>query len=122
MNTTKRGESGECSWCGGTTDHESDCHAVTTNTTKKVGHTPGPWNVNPYRKSQVIFALPDRDDTWGKAELEGMNIEANAALIAAVPELLDACKSALSLLGPTNQKAIVRRLENVITKAEGRTA
>ena len=67
-------------------------------------HTPGPWQSIP-------------------AKTEGLNQEANALLIAAAPDLLEACKAALLALedsplhidGPTS-----RIVEAAIAKAEGK--
>ena len=54
-------------------------------------HTPGPWKVE--RRSVLIPIAPYE---W--AEAYG-GTEANARLIAAAPELLEACKVALGIIG-----------------------
>lgn len=92
-------------------------------------HTPGPWT---YRKN------PMRDDGWfayeanGKTLLFGQVSDADARLIAAAPELLEACKFAvvapifkcrctieddsLIVCAECQVKSV---LENAIAKAEG---
>lgn len=64
------------------------------------GHTPGPWhrNIPPASKYNTIFAGRNTHvcslDRAGKSESE---IEANAYLIAAAPDLLAALRLALAL-------------------------
>lgn len=68
-------------------------------------HTPGPWEVDPSNLFSVTLPS-DREGTcvalcsWighyeGRLRSEG---QANAKLIAASPDLLDACKEALAFL------------------------
>lgn len=83
----------------------------------KTKHTAGPWKVNKYKKSQVIFATPDDDNNWGKAEIDGMNLEANAALIAAAPEMYEAIKEALER--GNFAMDIHNKLSKALVKAEG---
>ena len=86
-------------------------------------HTPGPWmatghETDPrwqvfYRHSsgglvRVAICDDDRDDG------------ANARLIAAAPDLLDACKAALNWLSRCGQEGLVREeIEKTVKKAEG---
>ena len=88
-------------------------------------HTPGPWRYqgeDPYggwnvdadslESGDYIAWLPDHD-----REGEG---QANAHLTAAAPELLEACKVALSWIHPTDAGSIrARCLREAIAKAEG---
>ena len=66
-------------------------------------HTSGPWgrNIKPARKYSTIYAGRNTHvahlETNGLADAE---IEANANLIAAAPELLEACEAALA---PSNR-------------------
>jgi hypothetical protein len=95
-------------------------------------HTPGPWTV----KNADHIGDPEEDFSalppyWfidagkGYAE-EGFHIaafmkESNARLIAAAPELLEACKSAAGLLAEFPEaKTMVKALNAAIAKAEGK--
>ena len=74
--------------------------------TAETKHTPGPWAVRPHwsddSKLEVFPTRPDQDCTVGAwAEIaevseggDGETAEANARLIAAAPDLLEACKRA----------------------------
>jgi hypothetical protein len=45
--------------------------------------------------------------------------QANAALIAAAPELLEACRKALSCMAPEDNDVTAKALRAAIAKAEG---
>ena len=99
-------------------------------------HTEGPWKVTVSEGRQVEIAANDG------LKIAGMyytghpeNIRADASLIAAAPELLEACKMALPLLQVYRERVIkgeikgnllqgdyepVRVLEAAIAAAEGR--
>jgi len=99
-------------------------------------HTPGPWKYTYNKKfdRHVIrhSELVDRGDSNEIAgiynSLDFKADEANANLIAAAPDLLEACKSALfdiSLvinckLEPSTMRAVLPKLRNAIKKAEGK--
>lgn len=87
---------------------------------KQTKHTPGPWVIN--------------GGEWVDAENNSVcrivsNIPANAALISAAPEMLEALESALErigillkradLLDERNAIATVLKIENAIAKARG---
>ena len=87
-------------------------------------HTPGPWtmgNIRPGDK-EIIIEEPsvsvDYDDVDHKEQ------EANAQLIAAAPELLEACKEASIVLKDeqivpiTSIKKTYNKLQQAITKAQ----
>lgn len=94
-------------------------------------HTPGPWEII---EDAVIEIIPvDTGDVIAYVEQAGYNrdeVQANAYLIAAAPELLKMMKETLvemeelsneetkwiSFIGRTNSK----KLRSVIAKAEGR--
>ena len=63
-------------------------------------HTPGPWGYEHFGSMDIYITSDDGDI----AQLEpGMpDMKANAALIAAAPELLEACERAALLLGSVN--------------------
>ena len=77
------------------------------NTTK---HTPGPWVIlkgydgtvevsasRPYRINNISAGTPLICDVYQHPEFDGFSSQANANLIASAPELLEACKSLLTL-------------------------
>lgn len=87
-------------------------------------HTPGPWNINYLRNGANILA------TDGHGAIAKVNVrysktnnliefEANACLIAAAPELLEALKEALN---EKNMSQMPYRIKayKAIAKAEGR--
>lgn len=62
------------------------------NQSERVGHTPGPWHYSPDGTARFTIC----GDGWRLAKLDdnsGENVEANARLIAAAPELLDTLKT-----------------------------
>jgi hypothetical protein len=70
-----------------------------------VGHTPGPWIVNPFRAqvdcqtlSEKGGLLPVARMLWPTDERSEAETEANAQLIAAAPDLLDALSRAIKWL------------------------
>jgi hypothetical protein len=58
--------------------------------TTKSTHTPGPW------KPECLFKDLDRWEMWGDGKVISSHIfgKSNARLIAAAPDLLEACKKA----------------------------
>jgi hypothetical protein len=104
-----------------------------------MSHTPGPWETQ-YRgngESEVLANGADRDDVacicyvaggLGMSIEEIIESEANAKLIAAAPELLDALKQAVRALneiarftvGYSDSYAIAMQCDHAIAKAEGR--
>lgn len=99
---------------------------------KNTKHTPGPWEVDELNNTTV----------WGKKQRFNMLVakcgdaqiilqeeaEANARLIAAAPELLEACKKVKSDLfqyegGRLSQQDLLNNIESLgkaIAKAEGK--
>ncbi len=96
--------------------------------TTKTKHTPGPWihlkkgyeyEILCNKRNDVLADVYDHFKNKNESELE-----ANARLIAAAPELLEACKRALQQLDeslPTDEgnKMAVKRCKDAISKAEG---
>jgi hypothetical protein len=96
-------------------------------------HTPGPWKVPAWAEWQIQTVNGRAGDTaiartysapWdGRGEAETL---ANAHLIAAAPELLDACKYLCAEIhnGCTNKDEVfmqgVAKVETIVAKAEGR--
>jgi len=101
--------------------------------TKETKHTPGPWTFDCSPSSTIVWS-----DECGRSreickvtprgEVTGSEGEANARLIAAAPELLEACKALKSCLGSIHfpngdPECVATSLElaqQAITKAEGR--
>ena len=90
-------------------------------------HTPGPWKVEPLNADRVVIRKPD----GGVAANCPAHFPADAALIAAAPELLEALYAALPLVEdaavflkddfkPGYLAGIVRAMKSAIAKAEGR--
>ena len=98
---------------------------------KHEGHTPRPWLANegwpsdvwhvdmPGRKWSVAVARHDEDDDMTVEE-----VQANARLIAAAPDLLEACEELLIYLGDwddaENETCVAAR--RAIAKARGQEA
>ncbi len=94
-------------------------------------HRPGPWHVSKYLGEpsgtlQVVHAsgdvqVADCRETWGY-RLSVEEAQANARLIAAAPDLLEACKAALAVREKNGmgEVGVSAQLRAVIAKAEGR--
>ena len=105
------------------------------NTTKAVGHTPGPWRVQLHDKGYHLTGdhtvIGEIVTTWGLRPGEG---EANARLIAAAPAMLAELREDLRVLDealdhgylPADTERALRNraadLSAAIAKAEGRAA
>lgn len=97
-------------------------------------HTPGPWSeywVRPNLEQGHTFdptcSILGYDPVFGRVRLADIpdpideTAQANARLIAAAPDLLDACGFALSrLLGSIQEEETRRVLQAVISKATGK--
>jgi hypothetical protein len=84
---------------------------------EKSKHTPGPWEIQPYRSWDKDIFIADRRirvDNDDVAEGEG---EANACLISAAPEMLEALKLLLS--SAHDYQTGVKEAEEAINKATG---
>ena len=87
-------------------------------------HTPGPWKVfftyNVQAKAERSVAncntLSSNGPDWEQIKDEN---QANAYLIAAAPELLEACEAALPFI---DQPVIVAKIKAAIAKARGEVA
>ena len=89
------------------------------------GHTPGPWVVNGFGSAYWVIARTQRGGVAiSSASLAGDEI-ADARLISAAPELLEALANALKSLdtdGAASATASLRTLGRAaIAKAEGRS-
>lgn len=90
-------------------------------------HTPGPWRVK-IDESGFVDIYRDHCDTAGSlnnyAVAESVQSDSDARLIAASPDLLTACESALALLSnpnaePGDADAVTAILKTAIAKAKG---
>ena len=84
-------------------------------------HTPGPWEV--WEPHGEVYVIPcDMDDNvarlLGSPNWDWKELKANANLIAAAPELLEAAKLVLDELEYDSYEA-VWRLAEAVAKAEG---
>lgn len=97
-------------------------------------HTPGPWDCKKYADGTVFVGMPRSPDTDHDHPLANQIAEicgditlpitrANAKLITAAPDLLEACECALDALdylaGSDEALSQKEMLKNVITKAKG---
>ena len=83
-------------------------------------HTPGPWHYEDGTKtirSETTNYWIATMDSWDVAVDHG----ANAALIAAAPDLLAACNAALAYLDAEDSAGLVAEIAAAVAKAEGRT-
>jgi hypothetical protein len=104
--------------------------------TERAGPTPGPWfHARDTFGVMRIWDVKNQDDvatTLGDGSISADQREANAHLIAAAPELLEACKNALStlrayqmVLHAAGNKPfsipdfVLSNLKDAISKAEG---
>lgn len=95
----------------------------------KTMHTPGPWRYGNSSKNLDQFFVGNNDYTKSIALIDSFHVEheANAKLIAAAPELLEACKLAIdelkesaTALDGQSHETMIKILEAAIAKAEGR--
>lgn len=87
-----------------------------------MSHTPGPWKtVLPYyedaRKQGCLCVQIGKDDLYTTSEIKA----ADAHLISAAPDLLEACVLAYETMPDTNptERLCIRKLKEVISKARG---
>lgn len=92
-----------------------------------MGHTPGPWQVSSGSNEPRQRKVGTGECGWlGLAFIFGdteEEAEANAQIMAASPDLLDACEWALRLFGTENEQGnadFKRILEAAINKATGK--
>ena len=92
-----------------------------TDTTKMATHTSAPWSIGKIREGSVEIQTPSGaicELMTGTEELElPPDVEADARLIAAAPDLLAACKATLPPLEQRQPWHVM--LEAAIAKAEG---
>ena len=91
-------------------------------THKKVGHTPGPWHTENYAGEHRIIGPPNGYAyVVARIQKAGSSVKANAALISAAPELLEACKMIIAIndcgCHITNNE--IKKIKQAISKAQG---
>ena len=81
-------------------------------------HTPGPWELNPAGEPVIRWG----DDGGQYAVLEPDEMydgwKTDARLIAAAPDLLEACRLAITALSQHDELVAFRAAEKAIAKAE----
>lgn len=120
-------------------DHYGQCSGVTAGSLSKASsHTPGPWYLEEFQHGPTQI----KDQTQNRVladvrQWNGGQGKANARLIAAAPELLEALKAAIGFVGKvaadcdnninpataylgTTAARWLGEMEDVIAKAEGR--
>ena len=95
---------------------------------KRAKHTPGPWAVERFPFSIGVYTeMPENQCLailQNEERLVTPELEANARLIAAAPDLLEACKSAIRMWDEDPRMpngGIADSLRAAITKAEGQS-
>jgi hypothetical protein len=88
---------------------------------KTLNHTPGPWILERDRaKSLSIYGdTTFIGEVYHEVDEPSPEENANARLIAAAPDLLDACRMALSCMAPDDNDITARALRAAIAKATG---
>lgn len=89
------------------------------------GHTPGPWAVYPRRAADGSVVVTDAGNgqvaTLRSTSKTVKMIEADARLIAAAPDLLEACEEIASAydaaVGVTLPKSVLARMRKAIQRA-----
>jgi hypothetical protein len=90
--------------------------------TMKVAHTPGPWTTSRDAVPEGIVQITVYAEQDGERVATVFQSEANAPLIAAAPDLLDACRDAEQYLGATESgppSTLLRTVRAAIAKAQG---
>ena len=97
--------------------------------TREVGYTRGPWHISSGGRYVRYRLLGPQDTAYEIADLgvfrgTKLQYEANARLITAAPELLQALEDIITAIGPYHQDEVqlgIKRIaEAAIAKAEGR--
>jgi len=97
---------------------------------EKAKHTPGPWVIYAGNEGKPVIHSPEYEKNAGGGIIgiavlqtvgEESQRQANAALIAAAPELMNACQMAVNEM-PGNEQGqkIASMLRAAIAKAEGK--
>lgn len=110
---------------------DTDAPLAPQEQTNKAAHTPGPWRINPEYKEIVLagtdtqIAVAGARPGFNPLVVMGEQL-ANAALIAAAPDLLAACQRARDAINfhkdmsAADRKQAFDQLESAIARAEGR--
>lgn len=89
-----------------------------------MGHTPGPWKVEIDSDGSVLIMCSDGAHRYYIGDMEDTCTEchANARLIAAAPDLLEACRAFIEadMQWTDVANAVLEQMEAAIAKAEGR--
>ena len=109
------------------------CSSCTSKGREMSKHTPGPWSLDigitgkievvatkPMRFNSISAGTPVICDVWRHPEIEDFPGHANARLIAAAPDLLEALKLARSIIGHPDD-AHTQMIDAAIAKATGET-
>lgn len=88
-------------------------------------HTPGPWIQRKWRiHSKTTVTVNDNSFITGVRVIADCDTEANACLIAAAPDLLEACRHLLHAFQKSNlateMPLLLKMAADVIAKAEGK--
>jgi len=95
-------------------------------TTSKVSATPGPWYIEEHNPGEFDITSGEGGKIIAMADCEGKEAKANAHLIAAAPELLEALKLVRDKYQehfenmPVAWQSVDNIIEAAIAKAEGK--
>ena len=92
---------------------------MTTNSTAPAKHTPGPWKAEVVGVHDLGNPTDICEITNGYARIAEYVSDKDAALIAAAPDLLAACKEVL-LFVPVEDERIHKLIYAAIARAEGK--
>lgn len=82
--------------------------------TKNNKHTPGKWTSQYFTESTTLIKAENHSKAI--AEIRGTNIKANAALIAAAPEMFEMLEN---ILNETDDAVWISKIESILNKAKG---
>ncbi len=82
-------------------------------------HTPGPWRISDARSTKVVLIDDAKGQAVGELVWADVRNPADARLIAAAPDLLDALKDLVSVLGADSGEAEIVAARAAIAKAGG---
>lgn len=91
-----------------------------TTKTNKPTHTPGPWTVKERVDGHMVIKAADGTSNVAVLGLKNDGAEADALLIVAAPDLLEAARAMVNVKSGFTADEAMQLLDAAIAKAEGR--